>query len=119
MKYLKEKIENSHFPKYFIALKEMIFGVQIEENNNNLKLYLTQDNIDNVNIIVRNLLMMEEEHQKKLIELKFSTTLLNIAKNYFKEQQFEKMIGDDKNISLMNERIISCLNEMNLIIYES
>ena len=68
----------------------MIFGVQIEENHNNLKLYLTKDNIDNVDIIVRNLLLMEEEYQKELIVLKFSITLLNITKNYYMEQQFLK-----------------------------
>ena len=40
----------------------MIFRVQLGEkkDNNDFKIYLTSDNIDIVNIIIRNLLMMKE-----------------------------------------------------------
>ena len=120
MDYFEKRIKDSHFPTYFKSLKDMIFGVQIENNHNNLKMYLTADNIENVITVIRNLLVMEEEYQKELIELKFSTTLLNIARNHYKEKQFLNIIeGKYEDISFMNGRIISCLNEMNLKIYDS
>ena len=85
--YFEKRIKNSHFPGYFKALKEMFFGVQIENlNKNNLKINLTSDNIEAVITVVRNLLVMEEEYQKELIELKFSITLLNIARNHYEKK---------------------------------
>ena len=120
LEYFEKRIKISHFPGYFKALKEMFFGVQIENlNKNNLKIYLTSDIIEDVITVVRNLLVMEEEYQKELIELKFSITLLNIARNHYEEKQFAKIVKENYDeISFMNDRIISCLNKMNLNIYE-
>ena len=56
--------------------------------------------------------MLEKEYQKNDIELKFTTTLLQLALQLYSEKKFKEMINNNyEDISKMNEKIIIYVNE--------
>ena len=59
--------------------------------------------------------MLEELYEKNEIELKFIITVLEMARNNYKKDKFEKIIGQNyADIKLASERLISFLYEENL-----
>ena len=108
--FFEQKIETAHFPRYFKSLKNTIIGEKVNEDE--IEILITEQNVDIVNNIIRYLLMMEKEHEKSDIQLKFATALLQLVLKNLPENKFLEIIGGsyDKydDINEMNERIITC-----------
>ena len=108
--FFKHKIETAHFPSYFKSLKNIIVSEKVDKDE--IEIHITAQNIDIVNNIIRYLLMLEKEHDKNDIELKFSTALLQLTLQLYPAEKFKEIINNSHGeIIKLNEGIITCLIE--------
>lgn len=108
--FFKHKIETAHFPSYFKSLKNIIISKKVDKDE--IEIHITAQNIDIVNNIIRYLLMLEKEHDKNDIELKFSTALLQLTLQFYPAEKFKEIINNSHGeIIKLNEGIITCLIE--------
>ena len=75
----ENEINKANFKKYFVAIKEMIFGKKFTESGRNLSLIISPDNINVVQKFLSYVYFLESKYSNEFIELKFSIALLNIG----------------------------------------
>ena len=110
----ENEIKKAHFKKYFIAIKEMIFGKRFIESPQNLSFIISLDNIDVVQKFLSYVYFLESKSSNKFIELKFSIALLNIDIQLYGNKLNSLIKESSKDISLVNENIIRYLNKNNI-----
>ena len=110
----ENEINKAHFKKYFIAIKEMIFGTKFTESPQNLSFIISLDNMDVVQKFLSYVYFLESKSSNEFIELKFSIALLNIGIQLYGNKLNSLIKESSKDISLVNENIIRYVNKNNI-----
>jgi FtsZ-binding cell division protein ZapB len=110
----ENEINKAHFKKYFIAIKEMIFGKKFTESPQKLSFIISLDNMDVVQKFLSYVYFLESKSSNEFIELKFSIALLNIGIQLYGNKLNSLIKESSKDISLVNENIIRYVNKNNI-----
>ena len=112
--YFEKKIESSKFKEIFIALKQMVFGINTEKFLDCKSIDIKIQNIDIISGIISYSFMLESQNKLKNIENLFYCAMIYFALDFYGLSDLKLLIGDKKIvIKEVMGKIINSINYKN------
>ena len=112
--YFEKKIESSKFKEIFIALKQMVFGINTEKFLDCKSIDIKMQNIDIISGIISYSFMLESQNKLKNIENLFYCAMIYFALDFYGLSDLKLLIGDKKIvIKEVMGKIINSINYKN------